>query len=135
MRAALLGISIAMLAGCPIQGDDCEVDSACPGGEVCARDHSCTSPSNVRQVKVLWTINGAPADPIACGDRDLFIEFEGRDRNDTLGFRPVPCFAGQFTVDKLPLRFVSVELGVEDGGDVDFASFDAEGMAQLDLSL
>jgi hypothetical protein len=86
-------------------------------------------------VKTQWTINGAAASGAACGDHNLFIEFRGDSRDDTLGFSPVPCANGQFVVDKLPLRFGSVELGVEGGGDVQLAGFDADGVAMLDLTL
>jgi len=133
MRLALLGV-VSLLAGCPVQGNECTVDLECDDGLVCARDHACAATSEVREVKAQWTINGGPASD-GCSDRDLYIEFRAQDRNDSLGFSPVPCFTGQFIVDKLPLRFIAVELGVDGGGDVDTATFDADGNAQLDLSL
>lgn len=126
---------LALLAGCPIQGNECAVDPECEDGEVCARDHACAAASTVREVKAAWTINGGPASEAVCNTRDLFIEFLGADQNDSLGFSPVPCFTGQFVVDKLPIRFTAVELGVDGGGDRDTASFDEAGNAQLDLTL
>src|SRR5688572_12750359 len=113
MRVALLLIP---LTACAIQGGECDIDDHCGSSEVCGRDHACTSPSNVRVVTARWTIDGVPANEApACTGRDLYIDFLGLDRDDTLGFRPVPCAVGQFSVDKLPLRFESVELGAEDG--------------------
>lgn len=132
MRFAML---LVVLAGCPVQGGECELDGDCGGGEVCARDHTCTDPANVRMVRAVWTINAAPADAAACAGHDLYIEFRGTSRDDALGFAPVPCPSGMFTVDKLPLRFGSVELGVDGGGDSDFASFDDTGTATLDLRI
>ena len=130
MRQALL---LVLLAGCPVDGGDCSIDTDCSGGQLCGRDHVCASSSDLRMVKTQWTINGAPASGAACNNRDLFIEFRGATEQDRLGFSPVPCPNGQFVVDKLPLRFTSVELGVDGGGDVGFAGFDADGVASIDL--
>jgi hypothetical protein len=131
-RAALL---LLFLAGCPVSGDECALDVDCEGGDVCARDHSCLPASEVRAVRASWTINGVPASAEVCGEADLYIEFTADDRDDRVQFQPVPCFAGQFSVDKLPSRMDRVELGTLGGGDRDTATFDAEGNAQLDLSL
>jgi hypothetical protein len=134
MRLALL-LLLGFIPACAIQGE-CDVDGACSGGDICARDHTCLSPTEVRLVVAHWTVNGGPANEApACTSRDLYIDFIGTDRNDTLGFRPVPCANGQFTVDKLPVRFDSVELGAEDGEDFDVEPFDGDGIATLDLRL
>jgi len=137
MRQA--GIATALLlacAGCPIQqGRECSVDLECDSGQVCARDHACAAPSEVRVVHALWTINGAPASIEACNGFDLFISFFGDNQEaDSLGFDPVPCETGTFTVDKLPVRYDRVGLRVDGGGAQDVARFDAEGNAQLDLA-
>jgi hypothetical protein len=127
-----LPLAGVLVFGCAA-GDECEVDGQCPSGEVCARDHSCLPPSQVRSVRAEWTVDGEPADRDSCDGRSLFIEFRSTRSGDTLGYQPVPCFTGQFTVDKLPLRFQSVVLGLQGGGARTSATFDADGIARLDL--
>ena len=135
MRLVMVfSLALAVLTGCPVSGNNCKVDRECNSGEVCARVGTCLDPSEVREVKAIWTINGGPANAATCNDRDLFISFSSTEPIDSLSFSPVPCFAGQFGIDKLPLYFDTVELGVE-GGVRDFSSFDASGNAQLDLPL
>ena len=136
MRVALCWLG---LTGCVVQGSggggDCTTDDQCNSGFVCARgDRLCVTPSEVREVTAHWTINGGPATTNSCDGRDLFIDFQSDRPEDSLGFAPVPCFAGQFSVDALPLRFTTVELGVDGGGRRDFAAFDGNGEAQLDLA-
>jgi len=129
---------LVLLTGCPLSngGDgECKRDEDCGGSEVCARDSSCALPADIRQVDVTWTIRGAAASVMTCGAfPDLYLSFIGNDSSDTLGFSPVPCRIGQFTIDKLPTRFRQVELGVE-GGTRDFAPISTAGTAALDLSL
>ncbi len=128
---------LAMLAGCPLSnsGGECKLDTDCGGGEVCARDSMCSPGSGVREVTAVWTIRGAPATVVTCGNHpDLFISFIGTNASDTLGYAPVPCRNGQFLVDKLPNRFLQVRLGVE-GGTSDTRTIDASGRAMLDLRL
>ena len=136
MRVALLGV--LLLAGCPRQSDGvCDEDVECESGEVCARgDHLCVLPSQVRQVRIEWTVNGQPASVGACGGAiDLFIQFQSPNFEDDFGFSPVPCETGVFSVDKLPVRYRGVELGIENSGSFDRADFDADGNAFLDLQL
>ncbi len=136
MRTILATALLAGLAGCPNQStSECELDRDCGGSDVCARDHMCAAASSVRSVTATWTIRGAAANVSTCGTHpDLYITFIGDDFGDTLGFAPVPCKLGQFTVDKLPIRFKQVELGVE-GGTSDTRALNAAGMAALDLRL
>lgn len=135
MRTMLAASVLAALAGCPTQATECELDSDCSGSDVCARDHMCTAASSVRPVTATWTIRGAAANTTTCGTHEnLYITFIGDDFGDTLGFAPVPCKLGQFSVDKLPVRFRQVELGVE-GGVSDTRALDAAGTAALDLRL
>src|SRR5512140_1252468 len=81
----------------------CQSDSACSGGDVCARSGACLPPSQVHPVHVTWTLRGMPADRTTCGATlDLQIGF-GMDAGiDVLQYAPVPCIEGKFTVDKLP---------------------------------
>jgi hypothetical protein len=135
MRLALLAVLV--LTGCPQQGGGaCDEDVECDSGLVCARgDHFCVTPDEVRFVRAEWTINGQPASVATCGGNlELFIQFQSSVQEDNFGFSPVPCETGTFTVDKLPIRYRSVELGVEGSGQSDRSSFDADGTALLDLS-
>jgi hypothetical protein len=59
--------------------------------------------------------------------------FAGSQFNDEFGFAPVPCKTGLFSIDKLPRRFVSVEIGV-DGGFAEVKAFDAAGNVAFDLA-
>jgi hypothetical protein len=133
MRVLLL---LPLLAGCPQRDGECETDAGCSDDQVCARDHVCVAPSEVKEVIARWTINDEPASETNCMGFDLHIEFFGLDqREDSLGFEPVPCPSGQFFVDKLPARYDRVGLRVigDSGGDT--ALFDSNGEAQLNLSL
>jgi hypothetical protein len=107
-------VVLALLAGCPpSDGGECTKDSDCGGGDVCARTDECLAPSQVREVKVTWMIRSMPATPQTCSaSPDLFINFYSSQRPIT-GFAPVPCMAGQFSIDKLPRDYDQVEVGVE----------------------
>jgi hypothetical protein len=116
MRTALLVVAVVSLGGCPTSGGECHRDPDCGSGEVCARDQMCAASDSVRAVVTTWTVQGAEANVTTCASHpDLLINFVGRDPGDILGFVPVPCKLGQFTIDKLPDRFSQVELGADDG--------------------
>lgn len=134
LRAPLIfGILLGSLTGCPNTGGPCATDSDCDG-EVCARNSECLPTSAVRAVKVEWTVNGMPASETACAStQDLAVNFVGDRGDDAVGFAPVPCKIGQFSVDKLPTRFGTAELG-RDGGSVTARSIDVAGVARFDLS-
>ena len=130
-------ILLSLLAGCPTSsgGGECQLDADCSSSEVCARDEMCTAKSAVRAVSATWTIRGADANVMSCGTHpDLYISFIGNDAGDTLGFSPVPCMNGLFSVDKLPTRFRQVQLGVENGVS-SRGAINADGTAMLDLKL
>jgi hypothetical protein len=112
MKAAWL---LVQVAGCGSSntGGMCQVDSDC-GGEVCARTNECLPASQIRMVKVTWTIRGMAASAQTCAaSPSFYIQFDGRSVQDTAAYAPVPCDQGQFSVDKLPRRFDQVEMGVE----------------------
>jgi len=74
------------------------------------------------------------ADATTCAATpDLYIQFQSAQDGDTLAYAPVPCFAGQFSMDKLPNRFTRVELGVDNGDGRQFADIDSDGIAAFDL--
>jgi hypothetical protein len=131
MRA--LSILALACAACSGGDGDCELDSDCGGSRVCARNSECLPATEVRPIRVTWTIRGMPANDLLCAPTpDFYVLFSATQINDTFGYEPVPCKAGLFTVDKLPRRFVSVELGV-DGGFSEVKAFDAQGNAAFDL--
>jgi hypothetical protein len=111
----------------------CQSDTACGSGYVCARDGSCTTAANVRVVHANWTMRDQVASDATCTNAaKLDITFS--TGADQFGFSPVPCKAGKFTVDKLPVRYTTVTLsraGDYYGGAS--AVFDSMGNAQLDL--
>jgi hypothetical protein len=134
MRALAVLASMAALAGCPRGDGECTLDTDCTAGAVCTRNSECLPASEVRSVRVTWTIRGEPATVSTCASSpDFYLLFAGTQINDTFGYEPVPCKAGLFSIDKLPRRFVSVEIGIE-GRFQENAAFDANGNASFDLA-
>jgi hypothetical protein len=123
------------LPGRPAEGHRCRSDSACSGGELCARTGTCLPVSQIRAVHVLWTIGGAPADAAACTAVPSFaVGFRTDDTDGHLDYSPVPCELGKFTVDKLPTTFTTVRLTHRDKTET--AKIDAgTGDAVFDLTL
>ena len=131
----LVGL-LLVCAACPGGGNDgeCSIDTDCSGTKICARNSECLAVSEVRAVRVTWTIRGMPASESTCvKSPNLYVSFTGATLNDTFGYAPVPCKAGLFTVDRLPRRFVSAEIGVEHGFN-DAKAFDANGNVTFDMS-
>jgi hypothetical protein len=146
MRCALLAV---LLAGCPSpnSGDDsyyippggfppsgCHQDSDC-APDVCTRDGECLPSSEVHAIRVNWTVNGGPASDAACTNApDFYLNFNA-DSQDGVGFAPVPCKSGVFSVDKMPSRFQQVEIGIDNGGSLGDSIFDQTGQVSFDVSL
>jgi len=134
MRYAALAL-MACLAGCsltPGSGGECVSDSQC-GEDLCARSGECLARSSLRSVMVKWTVGSAAADAASCTHPNFYLQFDGSDYGDTLRFAPVPCRQGSFFVDKLPKRYLQVELGFE-GGAATISPIDlGTGQAQFDL--
>ena len=136
MRYAALALMVCLTASAPAclpqPSAECSADSQC-GDDVCSRTSECLARSSVRAVTVRWTVNGTSADATSCLTQDLYIQFDSAEYGDSLRFAPVPCRGGSYYIDKLPKRYVQVELGVN-GGPGDVSSIDATtGRAQLDL--
>lgn len=134
VRALLLLLALGALSACPNSGaGECTSDRDCDG-EVCARDGACLPASDVRAVKVRWTLSGQPPSTVNCeGHEDLFVHFEGPNPGETVGFAPVPCFTGQFTIDKLPTSYDTVEVGIERGASTRAAISGPEVVVDLPL--
>lgn len=131
MRAVVL---VALLAGCPGNTQTaCKSDSEC-GGDVCARNGECTAASNIRMVKVTWTVNGQQASATTCAPAPS-LELFFYSAQDTFGYEPVPCMEGQFTIDKIPLRYDEVELDRLGGSPVGYSPIPASATVAFDLQL
>lgn len=107
-----LALLLLLGAGCPNGGGGpCDVDSQCSGGEVCTRIHECLPPSQVRSIRVTWTVGGMPANDQRCASfPDLEVTFHAYGRYEDHGYAPVPCKAGLFTIDKLPRDYNQVTI-------------------------
>ena len=126
---------LLVLAACPSSNTQtqCMTDTDCGGTAVCARDGECLSASEVWPVKVSWTIRGSAASGTTCASSpDFYLQFDSQIQQDTFGYEPVPCEQGQFLVDKLPKRFIQVEIG-ENNRFLDAQPINALGSASFDL--
>lgn len=133
MRAAIVLVFAATACGQPT--GSCEIDPDCQGDDVCARTGECLPRASVKFVRITWTVRGQPASATSCGNsQDLYLMFFGFSQNDTFGYQPVPCDAGLFTIDKLPTRYTSVEIG-NSGGVAQEKVFDSQGNVAFDLAL
>ena len=110
----------------------CTADSECGGG-ACTRDGTCQSASNVHAIHVTWTVRGNPASDVTCVNApDLDIEFTSNAQDD-LGFAPVPCRQGKFTIDKLAVWYDIVALGLDRYGGKTAVIDRTTGNATIDL--
>jgi hypothetical protein len=113
-------------------GGVCTSDLDC-GGEICTRTGECLAAGDIRMVKVTWTVGGAPASATTCASHpDLTVELGSDYVGDTVGWAPVPCAAGQFTLDKIARRFQNAAIGY--GTSTSLTGFiDANGVAAFQL--
>jgi hypothetical protein len=135
MRAFTV-LTIALAAGCPQQPPPsgmCETDSQC-GGDVCARDGECLPANMVRSATISWTIRGLPANATTCASSPQFdLNFDSSSTSESFGFTPVPCQEGNFHIDKLPLRFDVVEIGINNS-PLSTLPIQPDGTVAFDLS-
>ena len=127
-------VALVLLAACGGGSQaPCKADSDC-SGDVCARNGECVSASEIQMVKVTWTVNGGPANATSCAPApDLELWFDSAQ--DYFGFEPVPCMEGQFTIDKIPVRYDSVELDKAGGTPVGFSPIPASLTVAFNLQL
>jgi len=110
----LVLVALLVLTGCPTGGGECGYDPDCRGGDVCANTHVCRDPGSLVTLLVGWTINSAPADAASCaavGDLQVTIR-DTEDEDNEATWAPVPCAAGRFSFDKLPVEYDRVSLTV-----------------------
>src|SRR3984885_15303382 len=127
-RLALATLICASASACGDSGDGtgdnpmCMVDTDCGSGQVCARTMECLPPSEVRAIKLSWTVGGAAASATTCAMiPDLIVRLfdDAHNEDDNAwGYLPVQCDAGVFPIDKMPTRYINSELGIDaDSGD------------------
>ncbi len=138
MRALVVLVAIAACWGCGSPGaSGCKLDSDC-GGETCARDGECLPASQIRMVKVTWTIGGQMANATTCGmypaTANMELIFSTGDFGTYFGYEPVPCMEGQFTIDKIPTSFLYVEMDGSSQQVLASATIQLDNTASLDLS-
>lgn len=116
MRAALALATAVALAGCftAVDGASCRVDDDCPGA-TCTRVGECAS--DTYALRITWTVRGQPANtPGACdGIGELQVAIEDPSTGGEHALRPVPCAAGSFFFDKLPLGYTAVTVTAYSG--------------------
>ncbi len=136
MRPTLL--LLLAITGCETSHDGapCQLDGDC-GSEVCARTGTCAAANTLRAVHVTWTVNGAAPSAGSCAPLDpLQIDFEGTI-TPGVAFAPVPCTAGLYSIDKLPIDLDQVFLGPASSSfaaqGVIVSGSDGNGNVKLDL--
>lgn len=129
-------LAFVLLVGCvhPSSAPPDHCGSAgCGADLVCTRDHRCLPSDEVRAVHVTWTVSGAPASATSCAAApDLVLDLRSRS-GSSLGFEPVPCAEGRFTVDRLSTDYDTVQLGRASDRELQRAAIDAAGNAMLNL--
>jgi hypothetical protein len=122
-------VILALAAGCPggsdgvTPGDECETDAQC-GDLLCARDHVCEPPDQLRRLQIRWTVGQQTAGTSSCqGIASLDLSLTGPD-DAKFGLADVLCTIGVFTIDRLSLRFDRVKLTAIDDRRREIASVD-----------
>ena len=116
MRAVLAATTLAAAiggAGCFTSASDesCRTDRDC-GDLVCTRVGECASTSSVYALRVEWTVNGLTTDQAgACSEvGDLELAISDPTTGGQHAVRPVPCAAGLFFFDRLPIGYTDVSI-------------------------
>jgi len=109
---------LAFVGACNLsdEGEFCDSDFQCE--YQCSRVGECLGASGGREVRLNWTISGVaptPSNPGPCGPIAAFeLRFESKSGRDSAVYFPVPCSLGQAYYDKMPERFVTLELWGKD---------------------
>ena len=91
--------------------------------------------SDIRGVKVTWTIGGKAASATTCASTpDFYLEFYDTSYGYDFGYAPVPCMQGQFFIDKIPRRYTEVGLSSDQTRFASTKLIDASNMASFDLT-
>jgi len=119
MRWALAILALAACDG--MKGTPCHVDSMC-GGDVCSNTEVCESSDNLQQVKVQWTVNGAPASSANCAPSPTLTimvvdhTYGTDDYGLATAWGPVACTEGGYAFNRLPVDYDIVELMADSAG-------------------
>lgn len=147
-RVAILAGALLAVAACrtpmsddgggddflPPGGDSC--GGFCSSGFECTRTGDCLPPSQIRAIHLQWTIQGQPASEDTCAPAPLFyVNFFSSFTGEQVGFAPVPCKEGKFTIDKFNTDYDNSEIGINDGGTLAQLPIDANGTSLFDLDL
>ncbi|HEX8109750.1 MAG TPA: hypothetical protein VF516_18590 [Kofleriaceae bacterium] len=127
-------LAFVFVVGCihPSGAPPDDSGSVC-GDLVYTRDGKCLPPDEVRTIHVTWTVSGAPASATSCAAApDLRLDLRSRS-GGSVGFEPVPCVEGKFTVDRLSTDYDTVQLGRASDRSLPSAMIDAAGNAMLNL--
>jgi hypothetical protein len=94
--------------------ESCRTDRDCGGDFVCTRVGECASESSVYALRVEWTVHGLTTDQAgACTDvGDLELAITDPTTGGQHAVRPVPCIAGSFYFDRLPVGYTEVSMSV-----------------------
>lgn len=112
LAAIVVGSALSTAACFTSAADErCRIDRDC-GDLVCTRVGECASSGSVYALRVEWTVNGVATDQL--GTCDGVGELELGISDPTSGgqhaLRPVPCAAGSFFFDKLPVGYTDVTI-------------------------
>jgi hypothetical protein len=92
-------------------------DSWCVTGQVCVRTGGCAPADQVRAVHIYWTVRGQPANATTCEVApSLYLQVSPAG-GFGLGWAPVPCSQGKFTIDRIPASYTEVNLNKRNSGD------------------
>ena len=110
--------------------ESCRTDRDC-GDLVCTRVGECASANGVYALRVEWTVHGLTTDQSgACSDvGDLELAISDPTTGGQHAVRPVPCIAGSFFFDQLPVGYTEVSMSVysTSGGFLDSTRASAVG--------
>jgi hypothetical protein len=117
--ALAAGLFVPAGAGCFSSAVDesCRTDRDC-GDLTCTRVGECASSGSVYALRIEWTVNGIATDQAgACGNvDDLELAISDPTSGGQHAVRPVPCAAGSFFFDKLPLGYTEVSITAYSSG-------------------
>jgi hypothetical protein len=97
--------------------ENCRTDRDC-GDLVCTRVGECASSAGIYALRVEWTVHGLTTDQAgACSDvGDLELGVSDPTTGMQFAVRPVPCSAGLYFFDKLPVGYTEVSMSVYSTG-------------------
>lgn len=110
--------AMALGGGCADTTDHtglaCINDSDCGGSVpnlICDQSKACADKTTLRTIRVNWTVKGSTPSGATCSGIDhLKLDFTSDDNAIAFAFDPVPCAAGSFPIDKMPVAVIKVKI-------------------------